>query len=67
MRLCSLRLLSEEGVAVARVRATSARKVRGRPAARIALEVAFKVRVGESRHALCARWRAAAMDFFNVP
>jgi hypothetical protein len=56
----------EDGLAVARVVALSARKVRGRPVARITLEVTLRVAEGEPKADLRRRARAAALDYLDV-
>ena len=53
-------------LAVARVEATSARKVHGRPVARINLRVTFSVARGEPASVLRQRARDEAVAFLDV-
>jgi len=66
IRLVSVTVCPEEGVAVARVQAVSARKVGGRPVAIIGLEVRLQVPAGEPPHITRQRARDAAVDFLDV-
>jgi hypothetical protein len=48
------------------VAALSARKVRGKPIARIAMEVTLRVAEGEPMEDMRKRARAVALDFLDV-
>jgi hypothetical protein len=66
VRVRSVEVLPEGHLAVARVSATSARKVRGRPVARIELKVAVEVRRDEPEASLRSRLRDEALAFLDV-
>ena len=66
MRVRSVQKLEGEGIGVARVTATSIRKVRGRLAARIRLEVAFEGYPTEGAALVRARARDTALCFLDV-
>lgn len=66
VRVRSVELIPEAHLAVARVVATSARKVRGRPAARIDLTVLFRVTRGDRGARLRLRARDEALAFLDV-
>jgi len=66
VRVRSVHLIANERLAVARVSATSARKVNGRPAARIDLTVTFRVAPGDPVSITWARARDEAVAFLDV-
>lgn len=68
MRVCvrSVQMLESQGIGVARVTATSTRKVRGRPAARISLEVTFEAYPSEDAALVRDRARDTALCFLDV-
>lgn len=62
----SVQVLDREGLVLARVEAASERKVRGRPVARIELELTFRARLSEGAAAVRARARDAALRLLDV-
>jgi hypothetical protein len=66
VRVKSVEVRPAQRLAVARVSATSTRKVRGRPVARIELAVAVEVERGEPAAHLRARLRDEALAFLDV-
>jgi hypothetical protein len=62
----SVRALPNERLGFARVSATSTRKVRGRPVARIELKVAVEVQRDEPDATLRSRVRDEALAFLDV-
>ena len=66
IRVMSVAMCPEDRVAVARVQAVSARKLRGRPVAIIEVEVRLQVPADESPHVTRRRAREAAVDFLDV-
>jgi hypothetical protein len=66
VRVRSVEVNSEVGLAVARVEATSVRKVRGRPVARIELKVAIEAECGEPAVIRKARPRDEALAFLDL-
>lgn len=66
VRVRSVKVMPKARLAVARVEATSARRVRRRLAARIELEVAVEVDPGEPAARLRARLRDEALAFLDV-
>ena len=66
IRVAAVRVHRRHRFAVARVSATSARKVSGRPVARIDLRVTFKVARGEPVRTTRQRARETALDYLDV-
>lgn len=65
-RVRSVEVLPKARLAVARVSATSARKVTGRPVARINLRITFRVARGEPASVAKQRARDDALAFLDV-
>jgi hypothetical protein len=66
LRVRSVRVLADERLAVARVSAVSKRKMRGRVAARIDLEVLVEIASGERESTIRARARDEALGFLDL-
>jgi hypothetical protein len=66
IRVNSVKVISHAGLAVARVSATSARKVSGRRAARIELRLHLLVVQGERESDMRRRARDLALDYLDV-
>jgi hypothetical protein len=66
LRVKSVEVIPGEGLAVARVSATSTRKVSGSPAARIVLQLTFEADANEDARAIRQLARDAALAYLDV-